>query len=108
LLIYAKQKVSFVQANLLDSQGDDIDAIATWRNTLISQGVWANKPVPLFPYPGSPDYIKRWGFPDEKAWERANQYYLKIYGEFSDIQEQKPLPLNPLEKPPIHRTKTQV
>jgi hypothetical protein len=97
LLIYAKQKVPFVQANLLDSQEDDVGAIALWRNYLIEHGVWANKPVPLFPYPGSPDYTRKWGFPDEKAWERANEYYLKIYAEFSDIQEQQPLPLPELE-----------
>jgi anaerobic magnesium-protoporphyrin IX monomethyl ester cyclase len=97
LLIYAKTKVPFVQANLLDSREDDIEAIANWRNYLIDHGVWANKPVPLFPYPGSPDYTRKWGFPDEKAWERANEYYLKIYAEFSDIQEQIPLPLSELE-----------
>ncbi|MFW6358603.1 MAG: TIGR04295 family B12-binding domain-containing radical SAM protein [Chroococcales cyanobacterium] len=100
-LVYAKTKVPFVQANLLDSNVDDIEAIASWRNYLIENGVWANKPVPLFPYPGSPDYTKKWGFPDEKAWERANQYYLKIYAEFSDIQEQQPLPLSELELNPI-------
>ena len=47
-----------------------------WREHLQRRGVWANKPVPLFPYPGSPDYTKRWGAPDDHAWERALDYYL--------------------------------
>jgi hypothetical protein len=59
--------------------------------------VWANKPVPLFPYPGSPDYTKRWGAPDDRAWERALDYYLEHHHEFSDIQNERPLPLEALE-----------
>jgi B12-binding domain/radical SAM domain protein of rhizo-twelve system len=96
-LIYAKQCVPFVQANLLNSTIDDPEAIETWRQHLHHFGVWANKPVPLFPYPGSPDYTRKWGFPDEQAWERANEYYLALYSKFSDIQEQQPLPLSQLE-----------
>jgi B12-binding domain/radical SAM domain protein of rhizo-twelve system len=102
LLIYAKKHVPFVQANLLDGKVDDPEAIETWRQHLQHFGVWANKPVPLFPYPGSPDYTKKWGFPDERAWERANEYYLQIYAEFSDIQDEKPLPLQELELSPVH------
>ena len=66
-------------------------------------GVWANKPVPLYPYPGSPDYTKRWGQPDDRAWERALDYYLTLYDQFSDIQDQRPLPLKELELPPAVR-----
>ncbi|MFP4104158.1 TIGR04295 family B12-binding domain-containing radical SAM protein [Coleofasciculus sp.] len=101
LLIFAKQHIPFVQGNLLDSKVDDLEAIAAWRQHLQQAGVWANKPVPLFPYPGSPDYTKKWGIPDEQAWERANEYYLKVYAEFSDIQEQQPLPLSELELEPL-------
>ncbi|HEY9641219.1 MAG TPA: TIGR04295 family B12-binding domain-containing radical SAM protein, partial [Coleofasciculaceae cyanobacterium] len=97
-LIYAKQHVPFVQANLLDSQLDDPEAIAAWRDHLQHHGVWANKPVPLFAYPGSPDYVKRWGFPDDQAWERAHADYLTAYSNFSDIQEENPLPLAQLER----------
>lgn len=97
-LIYAKDRVPFVQANLLESQEDDPSQVEAFRERLQEHGVWANRPVPLFPYPGSPDYTRRWGNPDERAWERAHEHYLKNFDEFSDIQEQKPLPLVELER----------
>lgn len=96
-LLYAKERVPFVQANLLDSQCDDPEEVERWRETLQRNGVWANKPVPLFPYPGSPDYTKRWGEPDDVAWERAHEAYLGQFAEFSDIQEQRPARLVQLE-----------
>jgi hypothetical protein len=86
-----------VQANLLDAKTDDPQAIELWRRHLQRYGVWANAPVPLFPYPGSPDYTKAWGLPDDQAWERAHAYYLTEYAAFSDIQEERPLPLSQLE-----------
>lgn len=98
-LVFAKRHIPFVQANLLDSKTDDLEAIAQWRHYLKGFGVWANKPVPLFPYPGSPDYVKRWGLPDERAWERAHDHYLGLYAEFSDIQDEQPVPLSQLERP---------
>jgi len=42
---------------------------------------------PLFPYPGSPAYRKKWGAPDDKAWERAHAWYLKRYTDFSHFEE---------------------
>ena len=97
-LIHAKQRVPFVQANLLDSRDDDPERRARPGAThLHEHGVWANKPVPLFPYPGSPDYTRRWGAPDDRAWERAHDFYLGSFDEFSDIQEQRPAPLVQLE-----------
>jgi anaerobic magnesium-protoporphyrin IX monomethyl ester cyclase len=102
-LVRAKQSVPFVQANLLESKSDDPEAIEAWRQYLHGFGVWANKPVPLFPYPGSPDYTKNWGLPDDWAWERAHEHYLKLYTEFSDVQEEKPLPLSRLELQTICR-----
>ena len=102
-LIHAKQFIPFVQANLLDSQTDDPAAIAQWRQHLQQFGVWANKPVPLFTYPGTPDYQRKWGFPDDSAWERAHADYLSRYREFSDIQEAQPVPLSQLERSPISR-----
>ena len=96
-LIYAKKSIPFVQANLLDMKVDDPQAIEAWRRHLQRYGVWANAPVPLFPYPGSPGYTMKWGLPDELAWERAHAYYLAEYAEFSDIQEARPLPLHQLE-----------
>ena len=96
-LIYAKRRVAFVQANLLDSQGDDPADVEAFRARLQAHGVWANKPVPLFPYPGSPDYTRRFGAPDDRAWERAHESYLAAFDEFSDVQEQRPAPLVQLE-----------
>jgi anaerobic magnesium-protoporphyrin IX monomethyl ester cyclase len=97
-LLFAKRHVPFVQANLLEVANDDEDLLDAWRDRLRSQGVWANDPVPLFPYPGSPDYYARFGPPDERAWERAHRSYLEAFGAFSDVQEERPLPLEELER----------
>jgi B12-binding domain/radical SAM domain protein of rhizo-twelve system len=96
-LVYAKFKVPFVQANLMDSDDDDPADVESWRAHLHAQGVWANQPVPLFAYPGSPDYTRRWGAPDDQAWERAHAAYLNQFDKFSDIQERRPLSLVQLE-----------
>ncbi len=96
-LIFAKKQVSFVQANLLAMTEDDADEIESWRKHLERYGIWANKPVPLFPYPGSPEYTRKWGPADDLAWERAHDAYLKGFDSFSDIQEQRPQPLIELE-----------
>jgi len=71
--------------------------VADWRDRLQRAGVWANDPVPLYPYPSSPDYRHRWGAPDDVAWERAHAHYLAQFERFSDIQEERPLPLAELE-----------
>jgi anaerobic magnesium-protoporphyrin IX monomethyl ester cyclase len=97
-LVRAREHVPFVQANLIDADVDDPESVEEWRRYLIGRGVWANKPVPLFPYPGSPDYGKLWGAPDERAWQRALDYYLGRRGEFSDIQNASPRPLSELER----------
>jgi anaerobic magnesium-protoporphyrin IX monomethyl ester cyclase len=99
LLIYAKRSVPFVQANLIAS-GDDAEMVQHWRDELRRSGVWANDPVPLFPYPGSPDYRRLWGLPDDNAWERAVDYYLSRHAILSDIQEARPRPLGALESAP--------
>ena len=96
-LIYAKRRIAFVQANLLDSQEDNPAEVQAWRKHLQEHGVWANQPVPLFPYPGSPDYTIRFGAPDDLAWERAHESYLAAFDKFSDIQEQRPASLVQLE-----------
>jgi anaerobic magnesium-protoporphyrin IX monomethyl ester cyclase len=96
-LVYAKQRVPFVQGNLIEMSHDDAEAVEQWRQYLLDRGVWTNKPVPLFPYPGSPDYTRLWGAPDDRAWERAHEFYLTGYASFSDIQENRPAPLVQLE-----------
>lgn len=96
-LIYARRRVPFVQANLIKVANDDADLVAGWREKLQNAGVWANDPVPLYPYPSSPDYRRLWGTPDAYAWERAHEHYLMQFGRFSDIQDEHPLPLRELE-----------
>jgi anaerobic magnesium-protoporphyrin IX monomethyl ester cyclase len=96
-LLYARRKVPFVQANLIRTVGDDAAMIAAWRERLRRNDVWANDPVPLYPYPSSPDYRRLWGMPDARAWERAHEHYLRQFDSFSDIQEDRPLSLHELE-----------
>jgi B12-binding domain/radical SAM domain protein of rhizo-twelve system len=96
-LIRARKTTPFVQANLIAAGEDDAEMVRAWRERLLAAGVWANDPVPLYPYPSSPDYRKRWGEPDDLAWERAHEAYLAEFDRFSDIQEARPLPLNQLE-----------
>src|SRR5690606_8586646 len=97
-LILARRQVPFVQANLIETPADDAVAIARWREAIQAYGIWANDPVPLFPYPGSPDYRKLWGAPDDVAWERAHRHYLSQFDDFSEIQDERPQPLAELEE----------
>jgi len=96
-LVEARRHVPFVQANLIEMPQDEDAAVQVWRRRMLDNGIWANDPVPLYPYPGSPDYRKLWGEADDHAWERAHDHYLKLFEQFSDIQEQRPLPLRELE-----------
>ncbi len=97
LLIEARRHVPFVQANLIGMEQDNASLVAYWRDALIRSGVWANEPVPLYPYPSSPSYRQLWGEPDDRAWERAHEHYLAAFSAFSDIQDNQPLPLHRLE-----------
>ncbi|TCZ61327.1 TIGR04295 family B12-binding domain-containing radical SAM protein [Roseicella aquatilis] len=96
-LLYAKRRVPFVQANLIKVADDDAGMVAAWRERLQRGGVWANDPVPLYPYPSSPDYHRLWGAPDDQAWERAHAHYLAQFDRLSDIQEARVAPLAELE-----------
>ncbi len=97
-LIYARGRVPFVQANLIEAAADEADLVAAWREKLQAAGVWANDPVPLYPYPSSPSYRTLFGAPDETAWERAHAHYLARFDSFSDIQDEQPLALTQLER----------
>ena len=99
-LIEAKRHVPFVQGNLIGVATDAEAEVTRWRSRLAEHGVWSNEPVPLFPYPGSPDYRRLWGEADDYAWERAHAHYLRMYGRFSDLQDDHPLPLPELEQLP--------
>ena len=96
-LICARQHVPFVQANLIETSADEAAMVESWRSRLQAAGVWANDPVPLYPYPSSPDYRRLWGAPDDQAWERAHRHYLAQFTSFSDIQDGAPAALAELE-----------
>ncbi|MBI5264707.1 MAG: TIGR04295 family B12-binding domain-containing radical SAM protein [Bradyrhizobium sp.] len=96
-LVEARRHVPFVQANLIEMPQDEDPVVQRWRKRMQESGVWANDPVPLYPYPGSPDYRKLWGEPDDFAWERAHKHYLSMFNRFSDVQEERPVPLSALE-----------
>ncbi len=96
-LIHARRSVPFVQANLIQTTNDSEDLVRNFREKLQRHGVWANDPVPLYPYPSTPDYRRLWGVPDDFAWERAHAHYLGQFSTFSDIQEERPVPLAELE-----------
>jgi len=97
LLIEARRHIPFVQANLIGMEVDERVLVEKWRDRLSRHGVWANEPVPLYPYPSSPGYRALWGEPDDVAWERAHDHYLRAFSAFSDIQNERPLPLAALE-----------
>jgi B12-binding domain/radical SAM domain protein of rhizo-twelve system len=100
LLIYARQRIPWVQANLIKTPHDDSEAVAAFQDQLKSHGVWVSEPVPMFPFPGSPEYVQTFGAqPDDQAWERAHHFYLNLFAEqgFSDIQARKPIALEDLE-----------
>lgn len=96
-LIEAKRHIPFVQANLIEVPQDDGELVERWRTQMRNAGIWANDPVPLFPYPGTPDYRKLWGIPDDLAWERAHEHYLAQFTTFSDVQYDSPRRLRELE-----------
>ena len=99
LLIYARRRVPWVQANLILTEHDQRDQIRGWQEDLKKHGVWVSEPVPMFPFPGTPDYQRLFGPPDDQAWERAHSYYLGAFRDkgFSDIQEAQPASLEDLE-----------
>ncbi len=99
LLIHARKRIPWVQANLILTPHDRRDEIRGWQEHLKAHGVWVSDPVPMFPFPGTPDYLRMFGAPDDYAWERAHQYYTGTFREkgYSDIQEAQPASLEELE-----------
>ncbi len=100
LLVYARGRIPWVQANLILTEKDDRAEIRNWQERLKARGVWVSEPVPMFPYPGSPLYTKTFAAaPDEMAWERAHRHYTSMFADkgFSDIQAQIPLAIEELE-----------
>jgi anaerobic magnesium-protoporphyrin IX monomethyl ester cyclase len=100
LLVYARGRIPWVQANLILTEKDDRSEIQRWQKDLKSKGVWVSEPVPMFPFPGSPLYTQTFAAaPDDMAWERAHRHYTSIFAGkgYSDIQEQAPLAIEELE-----------
>ncbi len=99
LLIYARKRIPWVQANLILTEHDDKGDIRRWQDRLKAHGVWVSEPVPMFPFPGTPLYAQMFGPPDDQAWERAHNYYTSAFGDkgYSDIQEQRPVRIEDLE-----------
>ncbi|HZE81145.1 MAG TPA: TIGR04295 family B12-binding domain-containing radical SAM protein [Candidatus Polarisedimenticolia bacterium] len=100
LLVYARGRIPWVQANLILTERDDRVEIHRWQEALKSKGVWVSEPVPMFPFPGSPLYTQTFAAaPDDMAWERAHRHYTSIFAGkgYSDIQEQTPLAIEELE-----------
>lgn len=100
LLTYARQRIPWVQANLILTGHDDKTEIRRWQGALRVHGVWVSEPVPMFPFPGSPLYVQTFGkLPDDTAWERAHHFYTSLFKDqgFSDIQEQQPAAIEDLE-----------
>jgi len=100
LLIYARQRIPWVQANLILTEKDDKAEIHRWQEELKKHGVWVSEPVPMFPFPGSPLYVQTFGeLPDDTAWERAHHFYTSLFKDkgFSDVQEQRPAAIEDLE-----------
>jgi len=99
-LIAARKHIPWVQANLIGTTKDDPDEVAHFQKVLKRAGVWVSEPVPLFPFPGSPQYLQTFkAQPDDHAWERAHEFYLRLFGAhgFSDIQDRQPCSLAELE-----------
>ena len=99
LLIYARKRIPWVQANLILTDKDDREDIRRFQDRLKAHNVWVSEPVPMFPYPGTPYYQQVFGSPDDQAWERAHKYYTGLFSNkgYSDIQEANPTPLEELE-----------
>ncbi|HEY6972518.1 MAG TPA: TIGR04295 family B12-binding domain-containing radical SAM protein [Candidatus Angelobacter sp.] len=101
LLIYARTRIPWVQANLILTDKDDRTQIRAWQEHLRAKGVWVSEPVPMYPFPGSPLYAQTFGGPpDDQAWERAHHFYTTTFADkgYSDIQEAVPVSLENLER----------
>ncbi|OGH98265.1 MAG: B12-binding domain/radical SAM domain-containing protein [Candidatus Margulisbacteria bacterium GWF2_38_17] len=97
-IIYTKKRIPFVKAMLIDSKSDNPELVENWKKYLQHFGIWANKPGNEFPYPGTEDYEKLWGEPDDKAWEKAFEYFAKNSIGSNDLLEEQLTHPSELEK----------
>ena len=96
-LILAKRCVPFVQANLIETPLDDPSIVGQWRDEMRGLRDLGQRSGSLVSVSGLADYRKLWGVPDDRAWERAHEYYLAQFADFSEIQDERPLPIVELE-----------
>ena len=97
-LIHAKQRVPFVQANLLESGTDDpaeVGALA--RSICSSTACGRTSPCRCSLTRARPTTRGGGARRTTRAWERAHDHYLAQFDEFSDIQDARPQPLARLE-----------
>ena len=99
LLIYARRRIPWVQANLILTEHDDKNEIRRWQEHLKSHGVWVSEPVPMFPFPGTPLYAQMFGPPDDRPGSARTTITPTAFSGkgFSDIQEQHPAAIEDLE-----------
>ncbi len=100
LLIYARQRIPWVQANLILTEHDDRDEIRRWQERMKAARRVGERAGTDVPVPGSPLYLQTFGAPpDDQAWERAHRYYTEVFDPkgYSDIQEQQPAALEILD-----------
>lgn len=71
LLMHARRRLPWVQANLIKVPEDDPAQVAAWQEHLKQHDVWVSEPVPMFPFPGSPEYVMTFGEPPDEQGTTA-------------------------------------
>ncbi len=98
LLIYARKRIPWVQANLMSAEDDRHD-IRAWQDRLKAEGVRISDPLTAFPYPGTLAYTQMFGVVDDYAWDRAHHFYASTLSDkaYKDHQAQTPASSEDLE-----------
>src|SRR5437870_13857709 len=81
LLIYAKERIPWVQANLILTDHDNRIEIRAWQDDLKKRGGWVSEPGPMFAFAGTPLYTQTFGPAADQAWDRAHRYDAGLFHE---------------------------
>jgi anaerobic magnesium-protoporphyrin IX monomethyl ester cyclase len=76
LMLYAKQRIPWVQGDMMEPPGataDLIERTEEWRQRAIAAGVWVSEPIKAFLYPGSALHEQLIGPLDDRSWLRARE-----------------------------------
>ncbi|HEX2923423.1 MAG TPA: radical SAM protein, partial [Chloroflexota bacterium] len=76
LMLYAKQRISWVQGDMMQPPGATSELMQRteeWRQKAIAAGVWVSEPISAFPYPGSALHEQMIGPLDDRSWQRARE-----------------------------------